>query len=384
MFERDIFGEEHHQFRETVRRFFRKEVEPYVGQWESEGMFPREIFRKAGAAGLLQVGLPAEYGGGGGDFLHQVIFQEEHGYSTAGASVEGFLATDLSSYVIWRAGTDEQKRYWIPRYASGEVVAEVGITEPQSGSDVANVRTTAISHGDHYVLNGTKIWLTNLSHCDMLIVVARTDPATKSAGGLSVLLVDADSPGITRSRPIETAARGSGNVGQVFFENVRVPADRLLGGVEGRGLGQIMMVVNDARLTNAARWLASCETAYGLTLDFVRNRQAFGQRVLDFQNTQFRLADMKTEIAVGRAFLDKYLLKGLAGTITFDETAMVKLWISELEGRVMDQCVQLHGGMGFANESAISKMWTSARVHRIYLGTSEMQRLAIAKGIRAD
>jgi alkylation response protein AidB-like acyl-CoA dehydrogenase len=328
MFERDIFGEEHHQFRETVRRFFRKEVEPYVGQWETEGMFPRDIFRKAGAAGLLQVGLPAEYGGGGGTF-HQ---GDLPGGSTVtrppGPPSRAFCDRSFSYDLACRKRRAETLLDTALRQRRGR--RRGGDHRAAAGSDVANVRTTAIRHGDHYVLNGTKIWLTNLSHCDMLIVVARTDPATKSAGGLSaagrrrfagyhVQPADRDRrarpaqrrPGVLRERPIP-----------------RPPARRS----RGRGLAQIMLVVNDARLTNAARWLASCETAYGLTLDFVRNRQAFGQRVLDFQNTQFRMADMKTEIAVGRAFLDKYLLKGLAGTITFDETAMVKLWISELKG----------------------------------------------------
>lgn len=375
---REIFSEEHHQFRETVRKFFRTEVEPHVKQWEADGIFPRDIFRKAGAAGLLQASMPTQYGGGGGDLLHDAIVSEEHGYCPATAGLEAFLGTDASSQVIWHAGTEAQKRYWIPRYATGEVVAEVAITEPQSGSDVGSIRTTATHKGDHYVLNGTKTWVSNLTHCDMIAVVARTDLAATGTKGLSVLLVDTDAPGVTRSKPIETAVRGAGNVGQVFFEDVRVPADRLVG-AEGRGLSQIMTAVNAARLVQAARWLAACETALGITVEYVRHRMAFGQRVLDFQNTQFRLADMKTEIAVGRAFVDRCLARAARGTITFDETAMAKLWISELETRVMDQCVQLHGGMGVANEMPISKMWTASRVHRIFIGTSEMQRMAIAR-----
>jgi acyl-CoA dehydrogenase len=232
-----------------------------------------------------------------------------------------------------------------------------------------------------YRLNGTKISVSNLTLCHMLVVVARTDPDSKGTKGLSVLLVDLDAPGVTRSQPIEMAGRGAGNVGQVFFADVRVPADRLLGGVEGRGLAQIMTSVNSGRLLQAARWLAACETAFAITCDFVRSRNAFGQRLIDFQNTQFRLADIKTEIAVARAFLDRCLIRGYRGTISFDDTAMAKLWISEMETRVMDQCVQLHGAMGVANEAPISKMWTASRVHRIFIGTSEMQRIAIARNL---
>ncbi|MET0660892.1 MAG: acyl-CoA dehydrogenase family protein [Steroidobacteraceae bacterium] len=378
---RDLFSDEHHQYRDTVRRFFRTEVDPHARAWEAQGIFPREIFRKAAAAGLLQPSMPTEYGGGGGDLLHEVIVSEEHGHCLGVAGLEAFLSTDLSSHVIWRTGTEAQKRYWIPKYASGDVVAEVGITEPQSGSDAASTRTTAVRQGDHFVLNGTKAWISNLTHCDMVLVLARTNPAEQGAKGLSILLVDTASPGFTRSKPMETAVKGAGNVGTAYFDDVKVPIDRLLGGVEGKGLAQVMTAVNTARLVQASRWLACCESAFALTVDYVKERKAFGQRVLDFQNTQFRLADVKTDIAVGRGFLDNLLRRALKGDVSFEDSAMAKLWISEMETRVMDQCVQLHGGAGVANESPISKLWTSSRVHRIFIGTSEMQRMAIARSI---
>ena len=378
MAERDPYSEEHLQYRDTVRRFFQREIEPNIRQWERDGIFPRDLFRKAGKAGILQAGVPTEYGGGGGDFLHHVIFHEEHGYSVAGASMGGGLGTDGSGYVILAGGTEEQKKEWLPRYASGEVVAEACFTEPQSGSDVAGFRTYARKDGSDYVINGHKIWITNGSLCTMLPVVAKTDPAGGTKG-MSIFLVDADTKGVSKSRPIETLHKGCANEAEFFFEDVRVPADRLLGGREGGGFKQVMSVLNDMRIAEGARYLAAGEKAFELTVEYVKNRKAFGQRIFDFQNTQFRLAEMKTELAVGRAFLDKMLRKIQTGTLMPVDSSMAKLWLSELEFRVADQCLQFFGGMGYAHETPISQIWTHARVHRILLGTSEIHRLAIGR-----
>jgi acyl-CoA dehydrogenase len=256
MQEQEIFSDEHRQFRDTVRRFFQREIEPNIRQWERDGIFPRDLFRKAGAAGILQAGIPTEYGGGGGDFLHHVILHEEHGYSVAGASMGGGLGIDGSGYVIYAGGTEEQKREWLPRYASGEVVAEACFTEPQSGSDVAGFRTYARKDGSDYIINGHKIWITNGSLCTMLLVVCRTDPQG-GAHGMSLFLVDADTKGVSRSRPIETLHKGCANEAEFFFEDVRVPAERLLGGREGGGFKQVMSVLNDMRIAEGARYLAA-------------------------------------------------------------------------------------------------------------------------------
>lgn len=378
MAERDPYSEEHLQYRDTVRRFFQREIEPNIKQWERDGIFPRDLFCKAGKAGILQAGVPTEYGGGGGDFLHHVIFHEEHGYSVAGASMGGGLGTDGSGYVILAGGTEEQKKEWLPRYASGEVVAEACFTEPQSGSDVAGFRTYARKDGSDYVISGHKIWITNGSLCTMLPVVAKTDPAGGTKG-MSIFLVDADMKGVSKSRPIETLHKGCANEAEFFFEEVRVPADRLLGGREGGGFKQVMSVLNDMRIAEGARYLAAGEKAFELTVEYVKNRKAFGQRIFDFQNTQFRLAEMKTELAVGRAFLDKMLRKIQTGTLTPVDSSMAKLWLSELEFRVADQCLQFFGGMGYAHETPISQIWTHARVHRILLGTSEIHRMVIGR-----
>jgi long-chain-acyl-CoA dehydrogenase len=371
----NVYSDEHLQFRDTVRRFFQREIEPNIKQWERDGTFPRDLFRKAGKAGILQAGVPTEYGGGGGDFLHHVILHEEHGYSVAGASMGGGLGIDGSGYVILAGGSEEQKKEWLPRYASGEVVAEACFTEPQSG-----FRTFARKDGGDYIINGHKIWITNGSLCTMLPVVCKTNPAGGTKG-MSIFLVDADMKGVSKSRPIETLHKGCANEAEFFFEDVRVPADRLLGGKEGGGFKQVMSVLNDMRIAEGARYLAAAERAFELALEYVKNRKAFGQRIFDFQNTQFRLAEMKTELTVGRAFLERMLGKVKSGSVTPMDSSMAKLWLSELEFRVADQCLQFFGGMGYAHETPISQIWTHARVHRILLGTSEIHRLAIGRSL---
>jgi acyl-CoA dehydrogenase len=376
----ETFSDEHRQFRDTVRRFFQREIEPNIRQWERDGIFPRDLFRKAGAAGILQAGIPTEYGGGGGDFLHHVILHEEHGYSVAGASMGGGLGIDGSGYVIYAGGTEQQKREWLPQYASGEVIAEACFTEPQSGSDVAGFRTYARKDGSDYVINGHKIWITNGTLCTMLLVVCKTDPQG-GAKGMSLFLVDADTKGVSKSRPIETLHKGCANEAEFFFEDVRVPAARLLGGREGGGFKQVMSVLNDMRIAEGARYLAAAERAFDLTLEYVKDRRAFGQRIFDFQNTQFRLAEMKTELTVGRAFLEGLLGKVRNNSLTPVESSMAKLWLSELEFKVADQCLQFFGGMGYAHETPISQIWTHARAHRILLGTSEIHRLAIGRSL---
>lgn len=378
---REVFDESHEAFRQTARRFFRTEVEPYFRDWERIGTFPAEVFHKAGAAGLLQAGIPTEYGGGGGDFLHHVILHEEMGYSIAGASMGGGLGIDGSGYLIMAGGTEEQRRHWLPRYASGETIAEACFTEPQSGSDVAGFRTHARRDGDHYVLNGSKIWITNGNLLSMVPVVCKTGGTDGAPSAMSILLVDVDTPGVRQGQPIETLHRGCANECEYFFDDVRVPADRLLGGREGGGFKQVMGVLNDMRVAEGARYLAAAELAFALTLDYVQQRRAFGQRIADFQNTQFRLAEMHAELCVGRAFVDQTLLKIKRGTLTPIDASMTKMWLSELEFRVADQCLQLHGGMGYAHASPISQIWTHARVHRILLGTSEIHRVLIGKSL---
>jgi len=379
-YRREIFSEEHDMYRDVVRRFFRNEVEPQLPAWEKVGVYPRELFAMAGEAGILCAGFPEEYGGGGGDFLHHVILHEESGFSLAGAYLDGGLGTDGSAYMIYRAGTEAQKRYWLPKYASGEVIGEAAVTEPGGGSDVAAIRTAAVRDGDDYIVNGSKLYITNGNLCDMILTVCRTGEGS-AANALSILLIPTDLPGVSTGGNLRTMARGCGDLAEFFFDDVRVPAENLLGGEEGGGFIQAMSIFAAMRLAEGARFLAAAELGFKLTLDYVRERRAFGKRIFDFQNTRFKLAEMKTQLSMGRAFVDHCLDKAKDGDVDATEAAMVKLSMSELEGRVLDECVQLHGGAGFMNEYPISKLYTTARVHRLLLGTSEIQKLTIARGL---
>ena len=372
--ERDLFTAEHDAFRETVRRFYASEIQPNVRRWEAQGIFDRDLFRRAGAAGLLCPGIPERYGGGGGDLLHHVICYEEHGYSPAGASIGEGFDTDTSSYMILAAGTEEQRSHWLPKYASGEVVAEGAFTEPQSGSDLGSIRTTARRDGSHYVVNGSKTWITNATHLDMCLLVARTS-GEGAPPAFSLFLVDTHLPGVSKGAPLETLHRGCSNIGTLHFDEVRVPAEQLLGGREGLGVKHAAGALNIGRLALAARIVASCELALRMTVDFVRERRAFGRSIFDFQHTQFQLTELKTRVEVSRAFVDRCLARALKGTLQPAEASMAKLWTSELQTRLLDTCVQLHGATGLSHEHPLSQMYTASRSHRIMMGTSEMQRL---------
>ena len=273
-------------------------------------LFPAELFRKAGEAGLLCAGIPEGYGGGGGDFLHHAILYEEHGYSPAGAALEAGVCTDTAAYVMLHGGTEEQKMEWLPRFAAGEAISEVGVTEGHSGSDPRSMRTNARRDGGDYVINGSKMWMTNGPIMTMLVVAARTGENPDGRGSVSMFIVPIkNTKGVTVTKPTELMLKSAGGVAEVFFEDVRIPAENLLGGQEGRGMANALGTITIARLAQSARMLAACELAFQMTVEFVKNRKAFGQRVFDFQNTQFKLAQIKTEIAVGRAFLDQALKK---------------------------------------------------------------------------
>jgi len=378
--ERDIFDETHHRFREQVRRFYAAEIEPNVAAWEKAGGFPRELFRRAAAAGILAPGLPEEYGGGGGDVLHLAVAYEEHGYSPAGAAIDSGIDTDASAYLIYIGGTEEQKKTWLPKFAAGEVVGEGMFTEPQSGSDMAGMKTTAVRDGDHYVINGSKAWITNANHLDLCLLIACV-PGTGERPEFGVFLVDANAPGVTKGKPFETLIRGCGNLGELFFDGVRVGEDRVLGGSPRGGIGLAARSLNMTRCIYAARSLASCELALAMTLDFVKQRRAFGGRLFDLPTLKAKLAEMKMEIAVTRPFIDKCLAKARAGVLGPAESSMAKLWATELEVRITDKCAHLHGAMGLSNEHPISKMVAAARAHRFAMGVSEMQLETIMRSL---
>lgn len=378
-FGRDCFEAEHDAFRDSVRRFMRREVEPYVKEWEKEGFFPAELFRTAGKAGLLCAGIPEEYGGGGGDMRHQFVLWEEHAYTPAAFALEGGLLTDFASLAIYNAGTEEQKREWLPFFAQGDGIAEIGLSEPGAGSDAGAVTTFARRDGDDYIINGQKCWITNAQIMTVILCVARTKPPGEK-DGLSVFIVPMDSPGVSR-RETDLFLKSAGGVGEIFFDDVRVPARNLLGGVEGHGLRHALSLINIGRIGLACRCTAAMEVALAMTTDYVKTRKIFGQSVFDFQNTQFKLASIATDLAAARALTDRNVQLETEGRLSGVETAKAKLFVTETQFRVMDECLQLFGGTGVTNEFILSKMFNTARIQRIYAGTSEIMRNIIARSL---
>ena len=377
---REVFRADHDAHRETTRRFFQRDIEPNVADWERDGLFPAELFRQAGRLGLLCSSISEEYGGAGGDILHHIVLHEEHGYSVAGASLEAGLTTDVTATIVYEGGTDQQRRDWLPGFASGDVIAEVALTEPGAGSDAKAIKTFARRDGEDYVIRGQKAWVSNGPILSLLLLVAQlAEDGGRSRTGLFLLPMDL--PGISRSKPSELMMKSCGGTCEVFLDDVRVPARLLLGEREGLGLRHALAGIDLGRVGAAVRAVAACELALSLTVDYTKGRKAFGQTIFDFQNSQFKLATLATEIAAARAFADAVLGKMLAKTATTLDTAKLKLFCTELEGRVMDECVQLHGAAGYSNEYSISKMYAFARVHRIYIGTSEILRSIIGRSL---
>jgi alkylation response protein AidB-like acyl-CoA dehydrogenase len=372
-----IYSTEHEVFRHSLRRFLDKElVKPYERFNTKDGV--DEFWRKAGDAGLLGSCFAPEYGGAGGDFVFNVIIGEEVGRSVGSAYVGSVIMSDLTSHILNRFGTDEQKALYAPGMISGEIHAAMPLTEPSGGSDVAAIKTVAIREGDEYVINGSKAFISNGAYAKLLFLAAKTDPA-KGASGISLILVPADTPGVVQQK-MALIGWPMGDTGQLFFTDVRVPASNLLG-QERKGMEMLMSILMQDRLQVGSRCQGAVELALDLTLDYVKHRKAFGQRVLDFQNTQFVLAEIRTDIEAGRAFLDQCMMKLQEGTLTMAGATMLKLWMSEMEGRVMDKCLQLFGGAGLLEDTPISRMYTAARVQRIYSGTSEMQKVGIARSL---
>ena len=374
------FTEEHDIFRTHVRRFLDRECVPHVDQWLKDGIVPKETWRKAGKAGLLCMGQPEEYGGAGGDFLHTTIMLEE----AADALVEGpgwGLHNDIVAPYIEHYGSEDQKRSWLPRMATGELIGAIAMTEPGTGSDLQGVRTTAEKDGNHYVVSGQKTFITNGQNANMIIVVAKTDPE-KGAQGTSLIVVETDEvEGFKRGRNLEKIGQHAQDTSELFFDDVRVPTSNLIGEEEGQGFIQLMEQLPQERLLVGVGAVAAAETALKLTAEYVKERKAFGRAIADFQNTRFKLADVKTQVTIGRMAVDRCIELLLEGNLDVATAAIVKLWSSEMEFKIMDECLQLHGGYGYMSEYPISRMWASARVQRIYAGTSEIMRELIGRTI---
>ncbi|MEX2258619.1 MAG: acyl-CoA dehydrogenase family protein, partial [Woeseia sp.] len=363
------------------RSFMQNEIRPHSDRWHENGIVDRDAFLKAGEQGLLLMWADEKYGGAGvPDFRYeQVLIEENAHYGDAGFFMT--LHSRLVGPYIGELGTDEQKARWLPKCVSGEHILAVAISEPGAGSDVAGLRTRAEDKGDHFLLNGSKTYISNGINADLVVVVARTDPDQRH--GLSLFVVERGMEGFERGRNLKKMGLKSQDTAELYFNNVKVPKENLLGELH-RGFYHLMHFLAEERLLGAVGYLASAEAAFNLTMDYVRERKAFGQTIADFQNTRFKLADMRTQIDVAQAFIDQCVLEHDEGNLTADNAAKAKLHTSELEGRVTDEAVQLHGGAGYMEEYEVCRLYLNARVSRIYAGSSEVMREIIARSIGLD
>jgi acyl-CoA dehydrogenase len=381
MIPRTLFGEDHEIFRDMVRRFITSEITPRHADWEAAGIVPREAWLQAGAAGLLCTGVPEQYGGMGGDFLHSTILVEE--MARAGATAPTFyLHSEIVAPYLLRYGTEEQKHQWLPKMAKGEVITALGMTEPSGGSDLQGMKTVALREGDKYVINGQKVFITAGFNADLLVLACKTDPKQK-AKGVSLILVETDRPGFQRGRKLEKIGCKGQDTAELFFSDLRVPVSNLLG-EEGRGFYQLMTELPQERLVQAIRAVASSEAALEWTLDYAVQRKMFDQTLIDFQNTQFKLAEMKADITAQRVFLDRCIALHLERQLDAVDAAMLKLTTTELQGRVMDQCLQLFGGWGYMWEYPIARAFVDARVGRIGGGSVEVMKQIISRAMMPD
>jgi len=378
---RTIFTEEHMLFRDAFRHFVEKEMVPYNEQWEKDGMVSRELWLKAGQQGFLGMSVPEEYGGAGvDDFKYSVIIAEETGRAGVSSVGQGIgLHNDIVLPYFLAYTNEEQKRRWLPGMCSGELITAIAMTEPDTGSDLAAVRSTAIRQDDYYLLNGQKTFITNGILSDVVIVVAKTNPELRHKG-ISLLVVERAMDGFKRGRKLEKMGLKSQDTAELYFEDVRVPVTNLLG-EEGRGFYYLMRQLAQERLSVAIVAVAACERALEITLEYCKERTAFGQSIGSFQNSRFKLAEMKTETEIARVYVDRCIEELNAGDLSPESAAMAKWWTSELQKRVVDQCVQLHGGYGYMLEYPIARMYLDARVQSIYAGTNEIMKEIIGRSM---
>ncbi|GAB4111237.1 MAG: acyl-CoA dehydrogenase family protein [Sandaracinaceae bacterium] len=376
--DRTIFTEEHQLFRKSFRQFLDKEIAPHYPRWREAGIVDREAWEKAGAAGFLCPWLEERYGGQGGDFLHSVIVMEE----MAKRYDPGFaiaLHSDVVVPYIHEFGDDAQKARWLPGCASGKLITAIAMTEPGTGSDLANVQTTAKRDGDHYVLNGSKTFISNGQLCDLVVVVAKTENAPGDPHrSISLFVVEAGTPGFVKGKKLEKMGLPAQDTSELFFEDCRIPAANRLG-EEGAGFLMLMQKLQQERLVIAVGCQAAAEQVLEDTVRYTQERKAFGKPISKFQNTQFELAKCATEVEVGRVFVDRLLAEHVAGKYLVKECSMAKLWVPEMAQRVIDACLQLFGGYGYMLEYPVTRAYMDARVQRIYGGTSEIMKIIIAK-----
>ncbi len=383
MIERTLFQPDHQAFADSFRRFIDKEVTPHHAAWEDQGYVAREVWSQAGANGFLCMSLPEEYGGAGADKLYSVAQMEE--LARAGTTGIGFgLHSEIVAPYILHYGTEEQKRKYLPQMASGAVVGAIAMSEPAAGSDLQGIKTTAIksADGSHYVLNGSKTFITNGWHADLVIVVAKTDPAA-GAKGTSLFLVERGMPGFEKGQRLKKMGMKAQDTSELFFNDVQVPVDNLLGGpaMEGRGFICLMEQLPWERLQIAITAVAAAQAAIDWTLDYVKQRKVFGQSVASFQNTRHTLAELQTQVQVARVFVDKCCELITRDQLDTETASMAKYWTTDLQCKVMDECVQLFGGYGYMWEYPITRAYADARVQRIYGGTNEIMKEVIARAM---
>jgi len=377
---RPVYDQEHSIFRDSVRRFAAEEIAPHFQRWEEAGIVDRSYWTKGGESGLLCAQVPEAYGGLGGDFRLNAVVMEELFYAGfAGPATDYSVHSDVCCGYLLSYGNEEQKQKWLPKMVSGKVVCAIAMTEPGTGSDLQGIRTRAERQGEEYVINGQKTFISNGQHADLIIVVTRTN---KDAGskGMSLILVEADRPGFRRGRNLDKLGHLSSDTSELFFDDVRVPVSNLLG-AEGGAMGHLMSELPQERLTIALHAISSAQKAFDITRDYVRERTAFGKPIGDFQNTRFKLADLKADLSVGWAFIDQSIGKHVRGELTSTDASTAKLWCTEMHGRMVDQCLQFFGGYGFMREYEICRLFADARVLRIYGGTSEIMRELISRNL---